>query len=266
MIMTNPFYKDKQNLNVASMQARMKNLIPISAPSLPVIRPQSVPVDPSRGVPSLGRPVGTFSRPLPIQQVYGLPSVETSVALPPPRYSMGRSGGAGATLTAPPLSSFGSGPIQNLITKKANSYGVDPAVALGVAKAESSFNPNAKNKSSSAGGVFQLIDSTWEKYGGKGNRFDPEKNVDAGLRMLRDNQRYLVGRGITPTPEAVYLSQFLGPNGAVRILSNPKDDVSKHLSKNAIKVNDLYGKTGYDMLSWARGKMGLSGPTGYAGP
>lgn len=264
--MTNSPYKDRQNLNVAAMQNRMRNLVPISAPSLPTIYVPSVPAPPAMAAPTMGPPIGSINQRLSPQAISKLPTVDTSSNPPLLGYNVGRSGGAISAPSAPPLSSFGSGPIQNLIAKKATSYGVDPALALGIAKAESSFNPKAKNKASSAAGIFQLIDSAWDKYGGKGSKLDPEANTDAAMRMLRDNQRYLVGRGVAPTPEAVYLAHFLGPNGAVRVLQNPKDDVAKHLSKGAVDANDLQGKTGRDMLEWARSKIGFSPSKNYAGP
>lgn len=73
---------------------------------------------------------------------------------------------------------------QQLVVDKANQYGVDPDLALRVVKQESGFNPNAVSKAG-AGGLMQLMPATAKDLGLNGqDRFDPEKNVDAGMRYL----------------------------------------------------------------------------------
>ena len=73
---------------------------------------------------------------------------------------------------------------QQLVVDKANQYGVDPDLALRVVKHESGFNPNAVSKAG-AGGLMQLMPATAKDLGlSEQDRFDPEKNVDAGMRYL----------------------------------------------------------------------------------
>ncbi len=73
---------------------------------------------------------------------------------------------------------------QQLVVDKANQYGVDPDLALRVVKQESGFNPNAVSKAG-AGGLMQLMPGTARDLGlSEQDRFDPEKNVDAGMRYL----------------------------------------------------------------------------------
>lgn len=73
---------------------------------------------------------------------------------------------------------------QQLVIDKANQYGVDPDLALRVVKQESGFNPNAVSKVG-AGGLMQLMPATAKDLGlSDQDRFDPEKNVDAGMRYL----------------------------------------------------------------------------------
>lgn len=47
------------------------------------------------------------------------------------------------------------------ITYFSEKYGVEPSLAIAIARCESGFVATAKNPSSSASGMFQFINSTW---------------------------------------------------------------------------------------------------------
>lgn len=49
---------------------------------------------------------------------------------------------------------------------------------------ESSWNPQADNPESSAYGLFQFLDSTWDDYGGLTK--NPYKQIRKGLRYIKD--------------------------------------------------------------------------------
>ncbi|HFU2857327.1 TPA: lytic transglycosylase domain-containing protein [Enterobacter cloacae] len=78
---------------------------------------------------------------------------------------------------------------EGYIQKYAAENNLDPDVVRSVINAESSFNPNAKNKNSTASGLMQLTDAA-AKDAARGtnlnpaNRFDPETNIALGARYL----------------------------------------------------------------------------------
>lgn len=52
--------------------------------------------------------------------------------------------------------------VKEYIKEYSEEYGVDSDLALNIAKCESEYYYEAQNPDSSAEGVFQMIDSTWE--------------------------------------------------------------------------------------------------------
>ena len=65
------------------------------------------------------------------------------------------------------------------IVSAANSYGVDPNLALAVAQTESSMNPNAVS-SAGAVGLFPIMPSSFPGV----NINDPLTNIDTGVGYL----------------------------------------------------------------------------------
>lgn len=148
--------------------------------------------------------------------------------------------------------------IRSIITQQAEAAGVDPSIALSIAQAESSLNPSAKNKNSSAAGLFQVIDSTWSQYGGaKGKKLDPQENARVGMAILSDNAKMLrevLGRD--PSASDLYATHVFGQKGGKMLLSSDENTpISQILSKNAIKANRLQGKTAGDVLAWIESKV-----------
>ena len=73
--------------------------------------------------------------------------------------------------------------LAELVRRLAPEYGIEPRLALAVARTESNLNPNAVSNKN-AQGLMQLIPETAERFNVK-KPFDPEQNVRGGLSYLR---------------------------------------------------------------------------------
>lgn len=131
-----------------------------------------------------------------------------------------------------------------LLTEVAKGVGVPEELLIATAAQESGFNPAAKAPTSSAGGLFQFIDSTWasvvKEHGGKygitlsTSKYDPVANAIMGAHFLKDNieeinkeKKKLGMSGATATD--AYAAHFLGTGGAKKLLralhSNPEQPI-----------------------------------------
>jgi hypothetical protein len=80
-------------------------------------------------------------------------------------------------------------PYGELIHEKAEKYDVDPALVAAVIEQESKFRPGAKSPVG-ARGLMQLMPRTGRWMGAR-NLYDPEQNIDAGVRYIKYlNQRF----------------------------------------------------------------------------
>src|SRR5215470_3010223 len=146
---------------------------------------------------------------------------------------------------------------------------------LKTAMRESSFNPNAKSRNSSATGLFQFIDQTWLAtlkesganlgYGRYASaiartssgryvvpngamrrtimnlRYDPTANaVMAGAFTKQNAARLSRALGRAPTDGELYIAHVLGQSGAVKLITSaqnaPTTDAA-HLFPNAARAN-----------------------------
>lgn len=73
--------------------------------------------------------------------------------------------------------------VPGLIKYYSEVYNIDYRLPMEVARAESGFNPLAKNKHSTASGVFQFIRSTWAENC-EGDVFNADDNVRCAVRMI----------------------------------------------------------------------------------
>ena len=79
-------------------------------------------------------------------------------------------------------------PYGDLIHQKAEKYSVDPALVAAVIEQESKFRTGARSQVG-AQGLMQLMPRTGRWMGAR-NLYDPEQNIDAGVRYIK----YLQGR------------------------------------------------------------------------
>lgn len=134
-----------------------------------------------------------------------------------------------------------------MLDEVAKKTGVDAAMLKTFAAIESNFETKAKAGTSSAGGLFQFINSTWnsmlQKYGPKygiplnTSKFDPYANSIMGAEYLKENRARLssIKRGNSVTD--LYLAHFLGPGGARALLSAHPNTIASKLLPEAAAAN-----------------------------
>lgn len=144
---------------------------------------------------------------------------------------------AGLNAVLKQFSGQAPGQVVRAIQNASAKTGVDFAYLMQQANAESSFNPAAKAKTSSASGLFQFIKSTWidmvnrhgDKYGVNVKemsrqelldlRFDPEIASHMAAEFASENKAFLErnwGGDVGATE--MYFAHFLGAGGAASFL------------------------------------------------
>jgi soluble lytic murein transglycosylase-like protein len=73
--------------------------------------------------------------------------------------------------------------VEKLVREAAGRHRMDPALVRAVIETESNWNPKAYSHKG-AGGLMQLIPTTAQRYGAY-DVFDPQQNIDAGVKYLR---------------------------------------------------------------------------------
>jgi len=72
---------------------------------------------------------------------------------------------------------------EKLVRAAAERHNMDPALVRAVIETESNWNPSAYSRKG-AGGLMQLIPTTAQRYGAN-DVFNPQQNIDAGVRHLK---------------------------------------------------------------------------------
>jgi hypothetical protein len=82
-----------------------------------------------------------------------------------------------------PAMDMGRDGVEKLVREAADRHSVDPALVRAVIETESNWNPRAYSRKG-AGGLMQLIPTTAQRYGAN-DVFDPQQNIDAGVKHLK---------------------------------------------------------------------------------
>lgn len=166
---------------------------------------------------------------------------------------LGNSGGGAAAGASPAPGNVGAG-----------MSGKDYFSAI--KSAESGGNPNAKNPRSSATGLYQFTDGTWDAVAKAhpqlgltpDGRRDPDQQERAIRAFTADNAKILAGSGIEPTGGNLYAAHFLGAGGARSVLSQPDNaSVAAIVGPGVVKANPFLARmTVGDFKRWAASKGG----------
>ena len=125
--------------------------------------------------------------------------------------------------------------VDQAIDAAAQRHGVDANLVRAVVKVESNFNPHAVSRKG-AMGLMQLMPST-AKTLKVGNAFDPDQNVDAGVRHLKSLMQSYNGN------LELSLAAYNAGEGAVnRSRGVPKFRETRDYVK---KITDLYWNSGF---------------------
>ena len=141
--------------------------------------------------------------------------------------------------------------LEAMIAREATAAGMNPQDFIRMAQIESSFNPNAGAKTSSAKGLFQFIDSTAKNYGLK-NVYDPVESTRAAIRLAKDN---IKATGAKDGAE-MYMAHQWGTGGFNEMKNaNPNASVASVLGASAAKNNAMAGMTVAQGLDYWRNKF-----------
>lgn len=138
---------------------------------------------------------------------------------------------------------------------KESTTKVDDALIDKIAQVESGGNANAKAKTSTASGVLQFTDNTWregvKKYGNElgitmRDKANPKAQKAIAAKMLEDNAQDLqTFLNRDPTESEIYLTHFLGLEGAKKLLRSPPSELAAKAFPAAAKANkNIFFKNG----------------------
>jgi len=63
----------------------------------------------------------------------------------------------------------------------------DDPLMVEIARAESNLNPKAENPTSSASGLFQILNGTWKYFDCEGDKFDVYDNTKCAIKIAEDS-------------------------------------------------------------------------------
>ena len=137
-----------------------------------------------------------------------------------------------------------------------------------LAKIESGGDPNARAKTSSATGLYQMTRGTFDdlknkikglnNYSWEQHAQDPNIQRQFMEALLARNEKSLVGQGHQVNDLNRYLAHFAGSSGADKLLrSGPDTPIEAVLGKKAAKANNMVGKTVQEVKDFFAKKLGI---------
>ncbi|MEQ8934936.1 MAG: hypothetical protein RIE56_04005 [Amphiplicatus sp.] len=193
------------------------------------------------------------------------------------------------------IAASGQAPVMAALKRAGDATGAGFELLFNMARRESSLNPAAEAKTSSAAGLFQFIDQTWlaavKKYGAKHGleaaaadisvdangkysvadaarkqeildlRFDPAKAATLAGELVQENRVGLerrLGRAINQAE--LYAAHFLGVGGAAKLLSSAPEAKAADIVPQAAAANKpvFYGSAGAKTVSEVMSSIGKS--------
>ena len=167
-----------------------------------------------------------------------------------------------APAAAPPPTSYGDPSLPGpRMPSGPNPYGTGPnaqalwAAELAIKGPESGGNPSAQNPVSSAAGLFQIVNPTWDaavqKMGlpvpssdaeRKTQQYNPDLNTAVMRTINNDAAAALDKAGLPVTPQTLMAAHRLGPGGAVTAIKTAMQNpdaplVGSGLSSDAVRGN-----------------------------
>ena len=162
---------------------------------------------------------------------------------------------------------FTNAQIIEMVRKEAAKRGINPDTAERILRIENSkLDPKASPKTSTAFGLFQTTDDTWNLVGGDPKKKDSvEEQIRVGLNLIQDNDTKLGDRlGRQPTPSESYAAHFFGLGNALKVLNAEpgakiEDILVGEKGEKVIAANKklLAGKTAGDVIGAFTQKMGV---------
>ena len=129
--------------------------------------------------------------------------------------------------------------LEAMISREATAAGMSPSDFIRMAEIESSFNPNAGSKKSSAKGLFQFTNGTAKTYGLK-NVYDPLESTRAAIRLAKDNIKATGARDGAD----IYMAHQWGSGGFNKMKNaDPNASVESVLGVDAARNNAMGGMT-----------------------
>jgi len=156
-----------------------------------------------------------------------------------------------------PAMDIGRDGVEKLVREAGDRHRVDPALVRAVIETESNWNPKAYSHKG-AGGLMQLIPTTAQRYGAY-DVFNPQQNIDAGVKHLKwVLQRYngnLDLTGLTASRRierraTMYRKYRMLISGRVRGVLRMHSSIATRSTKTSQRTAASYSRTNKNILKF----------------